>query len=741
MKISSLIATTFIRIIASTASDASHIEKFLIEVDAYNTTADIAMSSCIDKNKYNQYIQLTFNKNKNSYKILIMAIKHLLVQYHLIYKCPPIDSFSLNFMNEKICQQKFFLFYLIQTHCRLHFNIDENELTCDKTINFNSIRFRRRAIYLPDGFDYLQKIAFNFYTLTNCLVSIDDFRLFYRIMSTCNELQKIKKNTLYVLFALKFDSEAQLIKWNNLQVYEVFRTKYCSNPKYNIEIYHFCIENDEFKHNFVTKFSIEESYIYNDIPKSKNSIKSEVDKRFNLSTFFAYSFKLLQDVFYFLTKRSSNTEIVRLKGGLMKYDFEIRSILKTIKIIIVVDENKTYAYKNNNTIKKLEAMHVSIYRIHEQKILLYKRFFQIRNDAIKKLQNADDFGILFTNMSNMFVTFKKNLFAFSNVGLIQYSQFLPSKNVFELFRYPLWNFISTGCCNHNQIDKKMSYRMLFGLYKHLKNLFKKNGKITLMSAKLSKSSICKNYNYCDNVFNICDVEYAMQEHEFTDVFFRNIKILILAIQIYEMENQTCYALFPIGEYRLFVIIGYLNNFWDMFSKNQTALELESTCIEIYLSVKNVVYDCIFKQVDINFIDYDFERLFDYIYNERRVCYFIILHNARNNFYLSDYTDLILKELSWLENKTNYKCIIQSKKFSKIMEKHKMFSRFREYKALSLTYLKVFQKFCRSIPKISIKEDLNIFWFFQIFIEVEIGDSSAIVFHELKDFIFNFPVRN
>ncbi|KAM0688601.1 hypothetical protein COBT_000138 [Conglomerata obtusa] len=644
-------------------------------------------------------------------------------------------------MNEKICQEKFFLFYLIQTHCRLHFDIDENESTCSKTINFNSIKFTKGVIYLPEGYDLSQKETFNFYILTNCLVSIDDFRLFYSIMSTCNELQKIRKNTVNVLFALKFDLESQLTEWNSLKVYEVFRSKYCSNPKYNIEIYHFCIENNEFKHDFVTKVSIEESYIYNDIPKSKDSITSEVDKRFNLSTFFSNSFKALQDIFYFATKESSGTEKTRLKGGLIKFDFEIRTILKTIKIIIVVDENKTYAYKYNNTIKKIKAMHVYIYRIHEQKILLYKRFFQIRNDAIEKLQNANDFGILLANISNMFVTFKKNLFAFLNVGFMQYSQFLPSKNVLELNNYPLWNFIRSGCCNYNQIDKKMSYRMLFGLYKYLKNLYFKNGKITLMSARLSKSSICKNYNYYDNIFNICDIEYIIKEHEFTDVFFRNLKVLILAIQIYEIENQTCYALFPICQYKYFVIIGYLNNYWDEFKKNQTALILESTCREIFLSVKNVVYESIFKQVDITFIDYDFEGLFNYIYNERRVCYFIILHNARNSFYLTDYTDLNLNILPWLENKTNYKCIIQSKKFSKIMEKHEMFSRYREYKALSISYLKLFQRFCRSMPKISLKEDLNIFWFFQIFIEVEIRDFSTIVYHKLEEFILNFPIRN
>ncbi|KAM0687356.1 hypothetical protein COBT_001403 [Conglomerata obtusa] len=214
-----------------------------------------------------------------------------------------------------------------------------------------------------------------------------------------------------------------------------------------------------------------------------------------------------------------------------------------------------------------------------------------------------------------------------------------------------------------------------------------------------------------------------------------LDIFIIAIKNNKINDHTCYIMFPLKEYEKLFMINRLHAYWDGFEQKLLCKNQTKKSIDAFLSSKNVVFNCIFKQISLDYIRYDLQNFKDYILCQRRLYLFLILHNAEHGFFLTNCINAAPTYHNWLKKLMNYKCIIQSKKFTSLMKKHREFKDFLVYKKVCYGYLIAF---CSSI-QLSIMEQhktLKIFFYFQTVHELICNDVNGMIAVEIQAFFVN-----
>ncbi|KAM0687358.1 hypothetical protein COBT_001405 [Conglomerata obtusa] len=293
------------------------------------------------------------------------------------------------------------------------------------------------------------------------------------------------------------------------------------------------------------------------------------------------------------------------------------------------------------------------------------------------------------------------------------------------------------------LNIKLNYKILSIFIAFIEEKYSKSSEITFLHASLNRKGQYIDLCYDRKIFLILEMRGVIPKNEITEAKILSVDIFIIAIKNNAQENQTCYTLFPLQDYESLYQINYLYSYWFCFQLSIKGSVQFYNDINTSQFLRGVIYNCIFKQVFLDYIRYDLQKFKDYILCQRRLYLFLILHNAEHDFFLTEGINLGPTYVNWLRKLKNYKCILQSKVFTTFIEKHRKFEIFKMHKTHCFTILESFCQiypFCKEINK-SIDNHMKIFYFFQKADEITPDDVSGKIFKEKEVFFKNLKNEN
>ncbi|KAM0686028.1 hypothetical protein COBT_002755 [Conglomerata obtusa] len=707
------------------------LEDLLARIDAHNSFANDTIKQYINMNHSSLFIHIHYDANELYPIQPSIIINFILDIYFRKSKFPPIDVFALKYKEEKIIKQKNILFHLMQIYCRLFYASNHEKIESAESSNFFSIYLFKKIIRVREIFKLIKLVKKNnFFVINNGCKSDSDFMFFYRIISDLKVPQNYGRTSVNILFALKIENEIQDAIKMKLNKFELFKYSF---PQFQ---YIKCT----YKQNFMSCADIKnlqfltKCNIYKDCNKENTSDRLYSNLKILKNEFFDGNKKILEFISLILNKidRDHDRCIERLrenlKQGYNTYTFIVNNILNSYVFLFFVNVLRSRYPMNHDNYEKYIYKIVSVYYLHENKFLMYGRYRYINDPNIE----LDKKGFEFLE------TFKTNFQYLLNLNFLQFSNSLPSSRNLDYLKYPIWYNYHTGIYDLRHLNIKLNYKLLRSFIAFIEEKYGESSEITFLHASLNKKKQYLDLFYNENVFSILEMHNVIPKNEITKLKILTLDIFIIAIKNNKIDNQTCYIMFPLEDYEQLYQIFCLFYYWDYLQSSIKDSSRHNKCINTAQFLKTVIYNCIFKQIFLGFIRYDLQKYKDYILCRRRLYLFLILTNARYDFFLTEGINLDPTYLNWLRKLKNYKCILQSKKFTTFIDKHRESEAFKIYETHCYENLKRFCKtyiFCKENNN-NIDNHMKIFYFFQTVHEITIDDVNGIISDEIQIFFGN-----
>ncbi|KAM0686567.1 hypothetical protein COBT_002207 [Conglomerata obtusa] len=712
---------------------------FLENIEYHNEFTDKDMHICLNKNRYNQYIHLFYNAENSSKKKHLTYICCILREYCSVLNFAPISIYKINYKPERFDQKKLILLHFIQTYCMLHQTIKNKSIKYAETISYKSLVLQKNAIKSIDDVDsVMNDYQSNFYVISNCLKSKNDFMLFYRIASDLNKPQEFDKNVINIFFVLEFNNNKQVEIWKNLQIKRRLADIGSINRYENFLYDCVCIDDKNLsQYNFLTKCKIEKTYrCYK--PNVQPSIIEDKGPFKLLKNYLISLFDKILSCFTFLQNKQSKIFHRETTNNIEKISLRVDTILDSYPFVFFICR-KNYMQKEKNKHEKYIYVLISIYYKTKGKMKLYDRYACIEKEVSKNIfmfkKNNEPAIIRYENIS-VFETFLKKFFFLLSINIMQLSNFLPGKCFLDIIGYPFWYNYDTKICCFEQGEKKINFYILMKLIRLIKYKYEKYFEISYLLGSIKNSKQLVYAYHHGNMFNVCQIESIIQKKNITKKLLQFVKIFIIAIKSIDIQKGTNFIIIPIIDHQPLLVIYNLNYIWNVFCEIHTYDRMNQFRKKQFLVVRCVIYDCIFKHLQIDCISYDIKKLLGFILCKKRTLLFVILYNARSNYFLTKSINYIPKELDWLNNSDSYDCIMQSTTFTSIINKHKNHSSFNTYVTLCFNYLNIFCQFYEMEQNNYLWSDNNLFWFFQPNGEINTKKSDISLYEDVRKIILN-----